>query len=43
MRPSYVANYLRLTRPRIRKLVTRLDERVERMHLRRDALMARGQ
>lgn len=43
MRPSYVANYLRVTRPRIRRLVTQLDERVERMHLRRDALMARGQ
>ena len=43
MRPSYVANYLRVTGPRIRHFVTRLDERVERMHLRRDALMARGQ
>lgn len=43
MRPSYVANYLRVSRPRLRRLVMRLDERVERMHMRRDALEARGQ
>jgi radical SAM superfamily enzyme YgiQ (UPF0313 family) len=37
MRPSYLANYLRITAPRIREMVTRLDARVSRLHARRDA------
>jgi radical SAM superfamily enzyme YgiQ (UPF0313 family) len=37
MRPSYLANYLRITAPRIREMVTRLDARVSRLHARREA------
>jgi len=36
-RPSYLANYLRITAPRIREMVTRLDARVSRLHARREA------
>jgi radical SAM superfamily enzyme YgiQ (UPF0313 family) len=36
MRPSYLANYLRITAPRIREMVTRLDARVSRLHARRE-------
>jgi anaerobic magnesium-protoporphyrin IX monomethyl ester cyclase len=37
MRPSYLANYLRITTPRVRGVVTRLDARVSRRHARREA------
>jgi hypothetical protein len=37
MRPSYLANYLRITTPRVRGMVTRLDARVSRLHARREA------
>ena len=36
MRPSYVANYLRITAPKVRGLVGRLDARVTRLHARRE-------
>ena len=36
MRPSFVANYLRITAPRIRQVVARLDTHVERRHGRRE-------
>jgi anaerobic magnesium-protoporphyrin IX monomethyl ester cyclase len=36
MRPSYVTNYLRITAPKVRDLVGRLDERVTRLHARRE-------
>jgi radical SAM superfamily enzyme YgiQ (UPF0313 family) len=37
MRPSYVANYLRITAPQVRGFVGRLDARVTRLHARREA------
>jgi hypothetical protein len=36
MRPSYLANYLRISAPRIREWVTRMDARVSRLHARRE-------
>ena len=36
MRPSYLANYLRISAPRVRGLVARLDARVTRLHARRE-------
>jgi radical SAM superfamily enzyme YgiQ (UPF0313 family) len=36
MRPSYVANYLRITAPRVRDVVSRLDARVQRIQARRE-------
>jgi radical SAM superfamily enzyme YgiQ (UPF0313 family) len=43
MRPSFVANYLRITAPRVRRVVARLDTHVERRHGRREtALMERA-
>jgi radical SAM superfamily enzyme YgiQ (UPF0313 family) len=36
MRPSYLANYLRISAPRVREWVTRMDERVSRLHSRRE-------
>jgi hypothetical protein len=35
MRPSYLANYLRVTAPPVRQWVTRLDAGVERLQTRR--------
>jgi anaerobic magnesium-protoporphyrin IX monomethyl ester cyclase len=37
MRPSFVANYLRITAPRLRNLFASLDSVVDRRHIRRDA------
>jgi radical SAM superfamily enzyme YgiQ (UPF0313 family) len=37
MRPSYLANYLRISAPRIREMVARLDARVSRLHARRES------
>jgi len=34
MRPSYLANYLRISTPRVRRVVDRLDARVHRRHAR---------
>ncbi len=43
MRPSFVANYLRITAPRVRRVVARLDTHVERRHGRREtALLERA-
>jgi len=36
MRPSYLANYLRISAPQVQRLVHRLDRRVERHHTRRE-------
>jgi radical SAM superfamily enzyme YgiQ (UPF0313 family) len=36
MRPSFVANYLRIGAPRVRRVVAALDSRVERLHARRE-------
>ena len=36
MRPSYVANYLRITAPKVREFVARLDARVTRFHAERE-------
>jgi radical SAM superfamily enzyme YgiQ (UPF0313 family) len=42
MRPSYVANYLRITAPQVRDVFTRLDGPVQRMQVRKElAKMAR--
>jgi hypothetical protein len=37
MRPSFVANYLRIRAPRVRRLVAALDSTVERHHARGNA------
>jgi radical SAM superfamily enzyme YgiQ (UPF0313 family) len=37
MRPSYLANYLRISAPRVREMVARLDARVSRLHARRES------
>jgi anaerobic magnesium-protoporphyrin IX monomethyl ester cyclase len=43
IRPSFLTNYLRITAPAARPLVSSLDARVERRHARREAaLMERG-
>jgi anaerobic magnesium-protoporphyrin IX monomethyl ester cyclase len=43
MRPSFVANYLRITAPPVRRVVQKLDTHVERRHGRREtALMERA-
>jgi anaerobic magnesium-protoporphyrin IX monomethyl ester cyclase len=39
MRPSFLANYLRITTPGIRTLVNSLDVHVGRLHARRDAAL----
>ena len=39
VRPSFLANYLRISAPRLRKVVASLDTRVERMHARRQAAL----
>ena len=36
MRPSFLANYLRINRPAVRSVVSALDTRVERRHARRE-------
>jgi radical SAM superfamily enzyme YgiQ (UPF0313 family) len=36
MRPSYLANYLRISAPQVREMVRRLDARVSRLHARRE-------
>ena len=36
MRPSYLANYLRITAPHVREFVGHLDARVTRLHARRE-------
>ena len=41
MRPSFLANYLRLSTPGVRKVVGALDARVERRHARVEAHHAR--
>jgi radical SAM superfamily enzyme YgiQ (UPF0313 family) len=38
LRPSFLANYLRIAQPGIREWVTRLDARVERRHARREVV-----
>ena len=40
MRPSFLANYLRITAPRLRAIVGALDERVHRRHARAEGLEA---
>jgi radical SAM superfamily enzyme YgiQ (UPF0313 family) len=40
IRPSFLANYLRITTPAVRGLVRRHDARVERRHARREAALA---
>jgi radical SAM superfamily enzyme YgiQ (UPF0313 family) len=42
MRPSFLANFLRLSSPGVRALVRALDERVERRHARREMARAEG-
>jgi radical SAM superfamily enzyme YgiQ (UPF0313 family) len=37
MRPSYLANYLRISAPKVREMVMRLDARVSRLHARRES------
>ena len=37
LRPSYLANYLRISAPRIREMVARLDVRVSRLQARRES------
>jgi hypothetical protein len=37
IRPSFLANYLRITTPGLRTLVNSLDARVERRHTRHEA------
>lgn len=39
MRPSFVANYLRITAPQVRRVVARLDTHVERRHGRKETAM----
>jgi anaerobic magnesium-protoporphyrin IX monomethyl ester cyclase len=39
MRPSFLLNYLRITAPGVRSFIMTLDERVQRMHLRREATL----
>jgi anaerobic magnesium-protoporphyrin IX monomethyl ester cyclase len=39
VRPSFLANYLRISAPSISRLVTTLDARVERLHSRREATL----
>jgi len=39
VRPSFVANYLRITAPQVRRVVARLDTHVERRHGRRETAM----
>jgi radical SAM superfamily enzyme YgiQ (UPF0313 family) len=36
MRPSFLTNYLRISAPRLRRVVSALDGRVERLHARRE-------
>ena len=36
MRPSFLANYLRINRPAVRLVVSALDTRVKRRHARRE-------
>ncbi len=43
MRPSFLANYLRITTPGLRSLVTALDERVGRKHTRHEAMLMERQ
>ena len=38
MRPSYVSNYLRITAPKVREFVARLDARVTRLHAEREKM-----
>jgi anaerobic magnesium-protoporphyrin IX monomethyl ester cyclase len=42
MRPSFLANYLRIATPGLRALVDALDARVERWHARREGYRAQG-
>lgn len=42
MRPSFLANYLRISAPRLRAIVAALDARVERRHARREGLRVTG-
>ena len=39
VRPSFVANYLRITAPKVRRVVARLDTHVERRHGRKETAM----
>jgi radical SAM superfamily enzyme YgiQ (UPF0313 family) len=41
IRPSFLTNYLRISRPALHRVVRSLDQRVERRHARREALVAR--
>ena len=42
MRPSYLANYLRISAPRLRDMVTRLDAKVSRHHTKREGEIMRA-
>ena len=42
MRPSFLANFLRIRAPQMRRLVTALDARVERLHSRRELEQQEG-
>lgn len=42
VRPSFLANYLRISAPRLRALVAALDARVERRHARREGIRVAG-
>ena len=42
VRPSFLANYLRISGPRLRAMVETLDARVERRHARRDGMHTAG-
>ena len=40
MRPSFLANYLRISTPRVREWIASLDARVERRHARVEQRLA---
>ena len=42
VRPSFLANYLRIATPRLRTLVAALDARVDRRHARRSGMHTAG-
>jgi radical SAM superfamily enzyme YgiQ (UPF0313 family) len=43
MRPSFLANYLRITDPNARALIASLDGRIDRRHAQREAALIAGQ
>ena len=43
VRPSFLANYLQISAPRLRRVIKAMDARVERLHARRElTLMERS-